>query len=199
MVTHAFDSRIQEAEAGGSLWVWSQPGLLNRFLGYTMRPCLKIKISPPFIGSTHKLTTLHHNRPPMTYKVSCSLYIAFWPYLKVPIVLTMNFNLIWTSAQTSRISSEIQDRLLTVSSCKIKKQAKLSTYSTCLSQGSLSPKASQEEKGIFGLHFYIVPQHWGSQDRNLSRAGTWRQELKQKPWRDAAYWLLALTCSVAFL
>jgi hypothetical protein len=28
-----------------------------------------------------------------------------------------------------------------------------------------------------------------TQDRNLNRAGTWRQELMQKPWRDAAYWL----------
>jgi hypothetical protein len=29
----------------------------------------------------------------------------------------------------------------------------------------------------------------GSQDRNSSRAGTWRQELMQTPWRGAAYWL----------
>jgi hypothetical protein len=29
----------------------------------------------------------------------------------------------------------------------------------------------------------------GSQDRNLNRAGTWRQELMQRPWRSAAYWL----------
>jgi len=29
----------------------------------------------------------------------------------------------------------------------------------------------------------------GSQDRNLSRAGTWRQELMQRLWRGAAYWL----------
>jgi len=28
-----------------------------------------------------------------------------------------------------------------------------------------------------------------SQDRNSSRAGTWRQELMQRPWRDVAYWL----------
>jgi len=27
----------------------------------------------------------------------------------------------------------------------------------------------------------------GSQDRNSSRAGTWRQELMQRPWRGAAY------------
>jgi hypothetical protein len=29
----------------------------------------------------------------------------------------------------------------------------------------------------------------GSQDRNLHRAGTWRQELIQRAWRGAAYWL----------
>ena len=27
----------------------------------------------------------------------------------------------------------------------------------------------------------------GSQDKNSSRVGTWRQELIQKPWRNAAY------------
>ena len=29
----------------------------------------------------------------------------------------------------------------------------------------------------------------GSQDWNSHRAGTWRQELLQRPWRGAAYWL----------
>jgi hypothetical protein len=29
----------------------------------------------------------------------------------------------------------------------------------------------------------------GTQDRNSHRAGTWRQELMQKPWRSAVYWL----------
>ena len=29
----------------------------------------------------------------------------------------------------------------------------------------------------------------GSQDRNSKRTGTCRQELMQKPWRGAAYWL----------
>jgi len=29
----------------------------------------------------------------------------------------------------------------------------------------------------------------GSQDRNSHRAGTWRQELIQRPWKVAAYWL----------
>ena len=29
----------------------------------------------------------------------------------------------------------------------------------------------------------------GSQNRNSSRAGNWRQELIQQPWKGAAYWL----------
>jgi hypothetical protein len=29
----------------------------------------------------------------------------------------------------------------------------------------------------------------GSQDRNSNRTGSWRQELMQRPWRGAAYWL----------
>ena len=29
----------------------------------------------------------------------------------------------------------------------------------------------------------------GGQDRNSNRAGTWRQELMQRPWRGADYWL----------
>jgi hypothetical protein len=29
----------------------------------------------------------------------------------------------------------------------------------------------------------------GSQDWNSHRAGTWRQELMQRPWKGAAYWL----------
>jgi hypothetical protein len=29
----------------------------------------------------------------------------------------------------------------------------------------------------------------GSQDRITHRAGTWRQELMQRPWRDVPYWL----------
>jgi hypothetical protein len=29
----------------------------------------------------------------------------------------------------------------------------------------------------------------GSQDRNSHRAGTWRQEVMQRPWRDVSYCL----------
>jgi hypothetical protein len=29
----------------------------------------------------------------------------------------------------------------------------------------------------------------GSQDRNLNKAGTWKQELMQRPWMGADFWL----------
>jgi hypothetical protein len=41
-------------------------------------------------------------------------------------------------------------------------------------------------------HFHITSQFSiikGSQDRNSSRAGTWRQKLMQRSWGSAAYWL----------
>jgi len=37
-------------------------------------------------------------------------------------------------------------------------------------------------KDLFDLYFHIK----GSQDRNLNRAGLWRQELMQRTWRGAA-------------
>jgi hypothetical protein len=43
-------------------------------------------------------------------------------------------------------------------------------------------KASWGGKGLFGLHCQIIGR---SQDRNSSRAGTWRQE----PWKETDYWL----------
>ena len=46
-------------------------------------------------------------------------------------------------------------------------------------------KATWGGEGRFGLHFHITV----SQDRHPNRAGTWRQELMQRPWRGAAYWL----------
>jgi hypothetical protein len=53
----------------------------------------------------------------------------------------------------------------------------------------------QGGKGLVGLLSHIKE---GSQDRNSNRAGTWRQELMQKPWRDAAF-LLLMPCSAGFL
>jgi hypothetical protein len=46
-------------------------------------------------------------------------------------------------------------------------------------------QVGEEEKGLLSLHFHIKE----SQDENSSRAGTWRQELMQSPWRSTAYWL----------
>jgi len=46
-----------------------------------------------------------------------------------------------------------------------------------------------EGKGLLlGLHFYITA-HDRNQDRNSNRAETRRQELMQRPWRGAEYWL----------
>jgi len=39
----------------------------------------------------------------------------------------------------------------------------------------------------------------GSQDRNLHRAGSWKQELMQRPWRVPLTGLLPLSCSAFFL
>jgi hypothetical protein len=44
MGAHTFDSSIQEAEAGRSLWVWGQPGLHSEFQvsqGNTEKPHLE--------------------------------------------------------------------------------------------------------------------------------------------------------------
>jgi hypothetical protein len=40
-----------------------------------------------------------------------------------------------------------------------------------------------EKRVYFTLKITILPFMKGSQGR------TWRQELKQRPWRSAAYWL----------
>jgi hypothetical protein len=47
--------------------------------------------------------------------------------------------------------------------------------------------------GRKGFKELTLPDHIsseGSQNRDSNRAGTWRQELMQRPWRDAAYWLV---------
>ena len=43
-----------------------------------------------------------------------------------------------------------------------------------------------EERMLFGSHFHITVIFQGGQDRNSNRAGTWRQPVMQRPWRDAA-------------
>jgi hypothetical protein len=51
-------------------------------------------------------------------------------------------------------------------------------------------KSKLGRKGLFGLHFQITVYHGRNiEDRDSSRAGIWRQELKQRPWKDTAYWL----------
>ena len=43
------------------------------------------------------------------------------------------------------------------------------------------------EEGLFGLHVYFTLYVKVKPSKNLSKAETWRQKLKQKPWREAAY------------
>jgi hypothetical protein len=63
-----------------------------------------------------------------------------------------------------------------------------------LSQGLYSytkhhdQEASWGEKDFFSLYFYIVVHHQRKSGQEL-RAGTWRQELMQRPWRDVTYWI----------
>ena len=38
MVVHTFNPSAREAEAGGSLWVWGQPGLQELVLGWVLKP-----------------------------------------------------------------------------------------------------------------------------------------------------------------
>jgi hypothetical protein len=45
------------------------------------------------------------------------------------------------------------------------------------------------EKSIYLAYTSTLLFIKGSQDRNWKRAGSWRQELMQKPWRGAASWL----------
>jgi hypothetical protein len=44
-------------------------------------------------------------------------------------------------------------------------------------------KATWEGKGSFGLYFLITAHHQRKSGRNLNRAGSWRQELMQRPYK----------------
>ena len=46
----------------------------------------------------------------------------------------------------------------------------------------------EEERVCFVTLSLLVPQLEEVRVRNLNKAGTWRQELMQRPWRSAAYW-----------
>jgi hypothetical protein len=65
------------------------------------------------------------------------------------------------------------------------------THTLLLLWWNLMTKATCKAKGLSGLHFHITVYHLKkSWDRNSSWAGTWGQELMQRPWRGAAYWLV---------
>ena len=55
-------------------------------------------------------------------------------------------------------------------------------------------KTTWEGEGLFGLHFHSTIHHQRSrgslgQAKDSNMAGNWRQELMQRPWMGAAYWL----------
>jgi hypothetical protein len=55
----------------------------------------------------------------------------------------------------------------------------------------ITKKQVGEERVYSAYTFTLLFIPKGSQDRSSQRAGTWRQELMQRPWRDAAYWLVS--------
>ena len=52
-----------------------------------------------------------------------------------------------------------------------------------------SPKVIWGERGLFHLHFQAQSTSEEVRTGTQNRAGTWRQELVQRPWKSAAYWL----------
>ena len=44
------------------------------------------------------------------------------------------------------------------------------------------------EERVYFIHSSVLQFTKSNKDRNAHRAGTWRQELTQRPWRGAAYW-----------
>jgi hypothetical protein len=75
----------------------------------------------------------------------------------------------------------------------------------CLSQGFYFCTNIMTKKQVVEERIYLVYVSTllfitkGSQDRNSHRAGTWRQELMQRPWREVTYWLASLACSACSL
>jgi hypothetical protein len=53
----------------------------------------------------------------------------------------------------------------------------------------MTKKQVGEENVYSAYTFTLLFITQGSQDRNSLRAGTCRQELMQRPWRDVTYWL----------
>jgi hypothetical protein len=59
-----------------------------------------------------------------------------------------------------------------------------------LLQKTIMTKSNLGRKGFIFFHGSIEQFNIkSSEGRNSNRAGTWRQELMQKPWRGAAYYL----------
>ena len=56
-------------------------------------------------------------------------------------------------------------------------------------QNIVTKKQVREERVYSAYTSTLESSSNGSQDRNSHRAGTWKQELIQRPWRSAAYWL----------
>jgi len=53
----------------------------------------------------------------------------------------------------------------------------------------LHEQSKLRREGCIG---FTLPYHWTSLKKvrtDSNKEGTWRQELMQKPWRGAAYWL----------
>jgi hypothetical protein len=65
----------------------------------------------------------------------------------------------------------------------------------CISAQNIMTKKQVGEKGVYSAYIskllFITK---GSQNRNSYRARTWRQDLMQRPWRIAAYWLASPDC-----
>jgi hypothetical protein len=62
-----------------------------------------------------------------------------------------------------------------------------------LAQNIMTKKQVGEEKVYSAYTSTLLFITKGSQDRNSHRPGTWRQELLQRPWRNAAYWLASFS------
>jgi hypothetical protein len=70
----------------------------------------------------------------------------------------------------------------------------------CITAQNIMAKKQVGEEKIYSAYTYtLLFITKGSQDRNSNRAGTWRQELMQKPWRVLLTGLLPLPCSTFFL
>lgn len=50
-------------------------------------------------------------------------------------------------------------------------------------------RASWGRKGSFYFYFHIVVYPWRKPGQKL-KAGTWRQELMQRQWKDDTYWIV---------